>query len=327
MILIDYTLLTYYFMAIKIKTQSFLNKFLEQHLNSFVLNYKKKNYLISVHHQLPIDTVSTIHNQKLKIIVDSCWSEVLIMDTDDIDLSEYSIYSKIQNKIPKPTQVMFIKTNDQRYEITMTDYVFIPFDNINNDWTLPYIRAKIDQRIDNLSGLSGTPVFIDDTIIGVFSKFNTSESIVYIIPIYIIIQNLSKKDNTHIYGLPFDLKINKINSYNINDDIIYHPTLKINIPVNTFLMLEGDVKTKLSVRIDITNIMVSQMVTKPIKLAISNENYIVNKNLEYKLNPRLLNLIKNFNVNKQIIISLFNHITKSSDPAMFMIVDNKIELI
>ena len=92
-------------------------------------------------------------------------------------------------------------------------------------------------------------------------------------------------------------------------------------------MLEGDVKTKLSIRFDITNIMISQMITKPIKLSISNEDYIVNKDLEYKLNPRLLNLIKNFNVNKQIIISLFNHITKSSEPAMFMIIDNKIKLI
>ena len=314
-------------MAIKIKTQSFINKFLEQELNSFVLNYKKVNYLISVHHQLPIETVYNNHGKILKIKINSCWSEVLVMDTDNIDLAEYSIYSKIQNRIPNPGQIMFIKTNDHRYETTMIDYEFIPFDNINNDWIIPYIRAKIDQKIDNLSGLSGTPVFIDDTIVGVFSKFDVRESIVYIIPIYVIIKNLMKKDNINIYGLPIDLKINKINSYNINNDLIYHATLKINIPVNTFLMLEGDIKTKLSVRFDLKNIMVTHMITKPIKLAISNENYIVNKNFEYKLNPRLLNLIKNFNVNKQIIISLFNHITKSSDPAMFTIVNNKIKLI
>jgi hypothetical protein len=314
-------------MAINIKTQSFLNKFLEQKLNSFVLNYKKINHLISVHHHLPIDTVSDAFDKKLKIKINSCWSEVLVMETDNIDLSKYSIYSKFQNKLPKPGQAMFIKSNDQRYETTMFDYEFIPFDNINNDWMIPYIRAKINQKIDNLSGLSGTPVFIDDTIIGVFSKFDVRESLAYIIPIYVIIKNLMKKDNTNIYGLPIDLKINKINSYNITDGLIYHPTLKIKVPVNTFMMLEGDVNTKISVRFDMTNIIISHMITKPIKLTISNENYIVNKNLEYKLNPRLLNLIKNFNVNKQIIISLFNHIIKHSDSAMFTIIDNKIKLI
>jgi hypothetical protein len=314
-------------MAIKIKTQSFLNKFLEQKLNSFILNYKKINYMISVHHHLPIETVTTDYDQELNIKINSCWSEVLVMDTENLDLAKYPIHSKIQNKLPKSGQTMFIKTHDQRYEIIMVDHVFIPFDNINNEWNIPYIRATIDQKIDDLSGLSGIPVFVNDTIIGVFSKFDVRESIVYIIPIYVIIKNLMKKDNTNIYGLPVDLKINKINSYNINDGLIYHPSLKINIPVNTFFMLEGDVKTKMSVRFDLTNIMISQMITKPIKLSISNENYIVNKDLEYKLNPRLLNLIKNFNVNKQIIISLFNHITKSSEPAMFMIVDNKIKLI
>jgi len=314
-------------MAIKIKTQSFLNKFLEQKLNSFILNYKKINYMISVHHHLPIETVTTDYDQELNIKINSCWSEVLVMDTENLDLAKYPIHSKIQNKLPKSGQTMFIKTHDQRYEIIMVDHVFIPFDNINNEWNIPYIRATIDQKIDDLSGLSGIPVFVNDTIIGVFSKFDVRESIVYIIPIYVIIKNLMKKDNTNIYGLPVDLKINKINSYNINDGLIYHPSLKINIPVNTFFMLEGDVKTKMSVRFDLTNIMISQMITKPIKLSISNENYIVNKDLEYKLNPRLLNLIKNFNVNKQIIISLFNHIIKHSDSAMFTIIDNKIKLI
>jgi len=310
-------------MAITIKTQSFLNKFLEQKLSSFVLNYKKINYLISVHHHLPIEKVFNEHDKQIKIKVNSCWSEVLIMESD---ITDYPIYYKIQNKLPKPDQIMFIKTNDKRYETIMLDHVFIPFDNINGNYMIPYIRAKIDENKENLLGLSGSPVFIGDVLVGVFSKFDSRESLAYIIPIYIVIKNIIKKDNTNIYGLPTDIKINKINSYNIINDLIYHPTLKISIPLNTYLMLEGNVNTKFSVRFDMTNI-ISHMITKPIKLSIPNENYIVNKEIEYKLNPRLLNLIKNFNVNKQIIISLFNHIIKSSEPAMFMIVDNQIKLI
>jgi hypothetical protein len=222
---------------------------------------------------------------------------------------------------------MYINTNDQRYETSMIDHVFIPFDNINNDLTIPYIRATLYENIDNLYGLSGSPVFINDSIIGVFSKFDDKESIAYIIPIYVIIKNIIKKDNSNIYELPFKNKINKINSYTVKNNMIYHKTLKICIPINTYFLLEGDINVRFSVRYDMTNIVINHMMTKPIKLCISNENYIVNKNFEYKLNPRLLILLKKYNVNKQIIISLFKHIRSSTTSTVFTIKNNKIKLI
>jgi hypothetical protein len=313
-------------LSFKIKTQTFLNKFLEQKLNGFILNYKKINYLISVHHNLPIDSVYNLLDQeKINININSGWSEALIMDTKTIDLTQLSINYKIQNRLPKPDEILFIKTNDQIYRTLVHDYEFIPFDNIHENLTIPYIRSKLDQTIESVSGLSGSPVFIGDTLIGVFSKFDVKESMAYIIPIYIIIKNLSKQDNMNIYGLPEELKFNKINSYNIKNNMVYHPTLKIVVPINTFLMIESDFNSKFSVRIDITNITINQIITKMIKLNVSNEIYIVNKEHEYKINSRLLILLKNFNVDKQIIIYLFNHISKNS--CTFSVVDNKIQLI
>ena len=315
-------------MDIKIKTQVFLNKFIEQNLNSFILNYKRKHYIISVHHNLPVESVYSItDNKKLNIKVNSCWSEVLIMEPENINLEQYVINSKIKNSLPKLGQTMFIKSNDERFETTMLDIEFIPFDNINNDLTIPYIKSRLNVKIENLSGLSGSPVYIDNSLVGVFSKFDVNESIAYIIPIYIIIKNINKKDNINIYELPIKNRINKINGYNVKDNIIYHKTLKIKIPINTFLILEGDLNVKFLVRYVMTNIIINHMVTRPIKLRISNESYIVTQNLEYKVNPRLLNLLKNFNVNKQIIISLFNHITTSSYPTIFTIKNNQIKLI
>ena len=312
-------------MNITINIQEFLNKILKLNLISFVLNYYKKNYLISVHHHLPIDSVYNLFDQKLIIKVDSCWSEVLIMETDNIDISLLPINYTFQNRIPKPDQVLIIKTDILRYESVMIDYDFIPFDNINQNLTIPYIRAKL-KTDDNLSGLSGSPVFCDDKLIGVFSKFDIKEYIAYIIPIYIVIKNLNKKDNTQIYELP--LKINKINSYNIKDDMVYHPKLKILVPINTFLMLEGDIQKMFIVRHDITNNIINCM-TKPKKLNISNENFIVNNNLEYKINSRLLVLLKKI-VNKQIISYLFNHISKNFDsknPILFSLIENKLKII
>lgn len=314
-------------MTLTIRTQSFLNKYNIQNLNSFILNYQKTNYLISVHHNLPIDSVYDSNYQKLNIKVNSCWSEVLIIETDNIDLSNTTINYKVQNKLPKVGQVMTIKTDKERYETSVIEYVFFPFDNITGNYKIPYIKSRFNGKIENISGLSGSPVFIDDKLIGVFAKFDESDSVAYIVPIYIVIKNLMKKDNTNIYGLPIDEKINKINSYYIKDDLIYHPTLKTNIPVNTFLMLEGDIDTKFSVRLDITDTQISNIKTKPIKLYISNESYIVNKNMEYKINPRLLNLLKKLNWNKQIIMYLFNHIVKMPDSPMFKIIDNRVKLI
>ena len=314
-------------MAIKIKTQTFLNKNLEQKLNSFVLKYNKFYYLISLHHNLPVDKVFNDSDIEIKIKVNSCWSEVLILQTENIDIQKYHINNDIQNKIPSPDQVLYIKSNEQRYETIMIDHIFIPFDNINEDLKIPYIRCKLKEKIDNLAGLSGSPVYIDDKLVGVFSKFDVKESIAYIIPIYIIIKNITKKDNDNIYELPLKNRINKINSNNVKNNMIYHKALNINVPINTFFILEGDINTRFSVRYDMTNIIIIHMMTKQIKLSISNESYIVNKNLEYKVNPRLLNLLKNFNINKQIIISLFNHITSSPSPTLFIVKNNEIKLI
>jgi hypothetical protein len=193
-------------MALKIKTQTFLNKFDIGNLNSFILNYQKTNYLISVHHNLPIDSVYDWNNQKLKIKVNSCWSEVLIMETDNIDLSNITINYKVQNKLPKKGQNITIKTDKERFITPIIDYVLFPFDNITGNYKIPYIRSRLIGKIENISGLSGSPAFIDDKLVGVFAKFDEGESVAYIVPIYIVIKNLMK----NIYKYLFILYLFKV---------------------------------------------------------------------------------------------------------------------
>lgn len=299
-------------LQINIETQIFQNKILKQQLNSFVLNYNKINYLISLHHFLPINKLyNNLNNEELTIKINSCWSEVLVINTLNLDLENLIINYKIQNRLPKQSDIVYIKTNERNYSMDVVDYELIPFNNINIDFTVPYIKCKIDQDVKVLLGLSGSPVIMNDKIIGMFSKFNEKESIAYVIPIYIIIKNLIKEDNYNIYGLPKLIipNINKINSYNVKNNYIYHPSLKINVPINTFLIIEGDLKTKLIIKSDI----IAEIITIPIITNISNEISIVNKEYKYKINSRLLNLLKNLNVNKQIIIYLFNYINKSTD--------------
>ena len=288
---------------ISINTQLFLDNSLEQNLNGFLLNYKKTIYLISLHHNLPIVSVyNSDDKQKLNISINSGWSEVLIMDTSNIDLSKYVINTNIQKKLPKVDDLLMIKTNDINYRLSVIDIEYIPFNNINN-LTIPYIKAHLDQTIENMAGLSGSPVYIDDKIVGIFSKFNQKESIAYILPIYIITKNIEKKDNENIYGLEPDKVISKIKSYNIKNNQIYHPGFKSIIPVDSWILIEGDID--------------NEIINYPIKLKISNEPLLILEEKKYKITSRLLTLLKKMNVNKQILLFLLSQINKNDDELWF----------
>jgi len=290
-------------LPISINTQLFLDNSLEQNLNGFLLNYKKTIYLISLHHNLPIVSVyNSDDKQKLNISINSGWSEVLIMDTSNIDLSKYVINTNIQKKLPKVNDLLMIKTNDINYRLSVIDIEYIPFNNINN-LTIPYIKAHLDQTIENMAGLSGSPVYIDDKIVGIFSKFNQKESIAYILPIYIIIKNIEKKDNENIYGLEPDKVISKIKSYNIKNNQIYHPGFKSIIPVDSWMLIEGDID--------------NEIINHPIKLKISNEPLLILEEKKYKITSRLLTLLKKMNVNKQILLFLLSQINKNDDELWF----------
>ena len=288
---------------ISINTQLFLDNSLEQNLNGFLLNYKKTIYLISLHHNLTIVSVyNSDDKQKLNISINSGWSEVLIMDTSNIDLSKYVINTNIQKKLPKVDDLLMIKTNDINYRLSVIDIEYIPFNNINN-LTIPYIKAHLDQTIENMAGLSGSPVYIDDKIVGIFSKFNQKESIAYILPIYIITKNIEKKDNENIYGLEPDKVISKIKSYNIKNNQIYHPGFKSIIPVDSWILIEGDID--------------NEIINYPIKLKISNEPLLILEEKKYKITSRLLTLLKKMNVNKQILLFLLSQINKNDDELWF----------
>ena len=288
---------------ININTQLFLDNSLKENLNGFFLTYKKTTHLISLHHNLPI--VSVYHKydkQRLNISINSGWSEVLIMDTSNIDLSKYILNTNIQKKLPKVDDLLMIKTDEINYRSFVIDIEYIPFNNINN-LTIPYIKAHLDQTIENMAGLSGSPVYIDDKLIGVFSKFNPKELCVYILPIYIIIKNIEKKDNENIYGLEPDKIITKIKSYNIKDNLLYHPGLKSTIPVNSWMLIEGDVD--------------NEIINYPIKLKISNESLLIFKKNKYKITSRLLTLLKKMNVNKQILLFLLSQINGNDGELWF----------
>ena len=289
---------------VKLETQSINNKKLNLSLNGFILNHSNKNYLISIHHNLPINIM--YHNDKpIEIIRNSGWSEILISSTETLNLKEYKINRLIKNTLPKNNDLITLKSNEE-YDMRVIGYNFLPFDNIHVEFTIPYITAEFVRCIDNPQGLSGSPVYQNNKLVGIFSKYSQQQHIVYIIPIYLVIKNLEKIDFVNIYCAP-TADINKINSYNVKENIIFHPSLRINIPQSTFFILEGDINTRFNIQ---TKNGLRLYYTLP---SINIDVDIINKENEYKITFRLLTLINKFNVSKHIIKQLLEELKNNEE--------------
>lgn len=310
---------------IEITSQSFEESNITLQLKAFNLNYNGNDYLVSTHHNIPI---SKVRGEKgnLNIKINSLWNEGLILEhiKDSYDLK---INNMIQKKFPKENEKIVLKVNDKRHEMKTIGHHFFPFDNSPTSPMIPYITGQFNEvssiQKENMNGLSGSPVFINNKLIGVFSKYNTMQNIAYILPIYIITMNIEKKDNSHIYDCMIQ-NIKKINSYNVNkNNEIYHPTLKIYIPLKTFYLLEGDINYKMLVQTEssIDEVTLHESRT----LIISNEADIINEK-KYKVNTRLLTLMKRLAIDISIIKVLWTKIMSIKSEVWFTIEDNKINL-
>lgn len=313
--------------ALKLTTQSFKDKNINLSINGFIINIGKKKYIISIHHNLPISSISELSSDNsLKVKINSAWSEIVVLSTTNIDTSNYVIHTKSQKHLPKENDLLIIKHCDKRYECIVVGHTFVPYNNLSNNNRIPYIIALLNIK-ENVAGLSGCPVYINDKLVGIFSKYDKVNSHVYIIPIYLVIKNFEKKDNFNIYNLP-STNIKKINTYHVKSNETYHPTLKINIPLDCYCLLEGDLDKTVLVQYNDETTDVDFEINNNLK--ISNEPAIIsrNNNLEYKLNCRLLTLLKKFNMDIEIIKYLLIEIQKSQlNDIWISIIDKKIKVI
>jgi len=284
-----------------------MNKQLDIKLNSFILSYKSKKFIVTLHHNLPINNVTDEEGNMLDIHINSQWSEVLIIKSDMINLSNYKQFNEIQNKPPKEGNEMILLA-DGRYNMVAKEVSMIPFDNLSTDFTIPYITAEFTEPIATFAGLSGSPVVINNRVVGIFSKYNVMTKTAYIIPIYIVIKNLDKTNNNSIFHCN-TLNIKKINTFNVKNQEIYHPTFKININVNSYFLIEGDDNMSVNVT-DSMNNESKTMIIPYNDLIADNSNEIIKEVSSYKITSRFLTLINRFNIDKNIIKLIFTKLNK-----------------
>lgn len=317
-------------LTLKIKTQKLNKDEIENIVTGFILNHNNKNHIITIHHFLPISTVYDVDsNNELPIKINSSWSEALILETDTVEISKYKIFSKVHNNIPKLECSLFIKAFGKRHELEIIGYDMIPFDNIQIDIPIPVIRTKILSGVENFAGFSGSPVFIKNKIVGVFSKIRTDNNIAYIIPIYIITKNLDKLDNSNIYTTNIS-EIKKIGSWVVNkDNEIYHPTLKFNIPISSYFLLEGDsnYKTIIFYGNEKPTVDLLPSIVKKDLASDCNNNIIIRNESEYKINTRLLSFLRTYEFDPSVLHSIVIALTKYKSNFWLKITDNKISII
>ncbi len=317
-------------LTLKFQSNQFNKRDVENIVTGFILNHDGKNHIITIHHFLPIDKVyDTETNNELNIEINSSWNEGLILNTQNVDLSKYKIFSKVHNNIPKLNSRLSMKIDGNRIELETIGYDMVPFDNIQMDVPILLIKARIFSNIDKFAGVSGSPVFIKNKIVGIFTKARTDANIVYIIPIYVITKNLEKEDNSNIYTMNVK-NIKKIGSWIVNkDNEVYHPTLKINIPVATYFLLEGDLnfKTILYFGKKASSVDLVQSVTKKDLLSDCDINIITRNDSEYKLNIRLLSYLKNIEFDSKLLYDLVHVLIKQKKETWIKLSDNKISFI
>jgi len=272
--------------------QEYLSKSLNQKLSGFIISSNGNNYVITVHHFLPVEKlIETETNQELPILINSSWSELLVLNSTNINLDKYVIFKEFQNKLPKPNDELTMEINNKRCKLKVCGYDFLPFDNLNIHVTIPYIRASITTEETEFAGLSGMPVFFGSKIVGIFSKSYSNDKVFLIIPIYILTKNLEKKDNSHIYKFPNTPK--KINSYLVKDSHeIYHPTLKFDVPLKTYLLLEGDHDAGSIIQNLLGETSFEKMIVDSDFENTIDCNLIKQNETSYLITPRLLALLK-----------------------------------
>jgi hypothetical protein len=288
--------------SLEIITEAFYRKQIKMHLKGFNFTFNKKTYLITVHHNLPIKTVKS-NDIELNIHINSGWNEILILEPSTNLLCKNNNYVHILNK----TDIIYITKDDYKIMFSNISYEFIEFDNLYSSPRVPYITADIiNLGLEyNLSGLSGSPVYKDNKIVGIFSRYNIIKNKIYIIPIYLVIKTLSKEYN-NILNIPNKI-LKKINYYNVKNGYIFYKPFNIRIPLDTYYLLENNNSQKCILNdgetIDYNN-------TFDI---IINKPQLEKHDDKYKLSYRLFSLLNKLIPDKSKLIKLLDLYVEDND--------------
>lgn len=280
-------------------------------LNGTIIKYNKLNYLITLHHGLPIKLVTiTIDDIDINISeFDYCiWNElIMVKDFKNIRENQFVFKQFVKKQIDSSIELEINKTDICRF----IENVFFPINMMpENPINLYYKLSNNSDKIKK--GSSGIPIHTKDKkLIGIFSKKENNS--IYVIPIIYILKSIEKTDNDNIYFLD-ENNINKINNYMVKEKKIYHNQLKTIIPIDTYLVLEGDIDkmiyiTDKKLKSRYHKFKILETVIKNNKeLVFNNQNISITSSFLHYLriigNKDFINIFKNIKKNYECNIML-----------------------
>ena len=294
------------------KFQKFGENIINSTSKGFLINFKNKNYIITVHHFFPLDLKEIYYIKgknriKLDVIIRSYWNEILILNSNKVIEDENEIF-KINNFkliIPKDNETLFI--SDKKANIKSVKY--FPLGMIPGYPRIKYLELN---NIDPMEIYSGSPIFdCNKKIIGILCK--SGKNNLYVLPIIYLIKTLIKKDNSKVYFIESRTTINKINRYKVKDNYIFTKSLN-KIPIDSYFLLEGDYEKEEKIYYDdSSNYQIMRYENVDKKMLISNEAELVMISKDkYKVNiilMKYLKIIDRIDIIKQIIDLINNDLS------------------
>lgn len=266
--------------------------------SGFIFTYNKKQYLVSVHHELPIKykNIKVTFNDitfETQVIHKPIWNELVVLNIpNDIKLDTLS-FNKSKNIINKSHNLKSPFINN----IRLRELSKLPICGLPWNYKNLYYKILFNDIVEFESEpKSGSPIYMNKHLVGIFSK--RDDNIGYVIPVIYLIKTFEKKDNENIYMVPND--ITKINNNIIVDNKIYYRSLKEYINVETFCLLEGDKNTKISIiKNDVPYVINYTLFTTTLEPNFSNHIFMDDKYI--KINCSLIKLLKSECKIKQIM--------------------------
>lgn len=288
-------------------------------LNGTIINSKGENYIISVHKGLPIIKISIYGiDINMETVIKCKWNDLLIIKVNTellIKLSDAFVFKQFVKKQMDTTNKYYTRDTMFKY----TENVFLPISMIPNNPLIMYNIMKTNKIIKNI--LAGSSIYTSDNkLCGVVLQIN--KKTIYSIPINYIFMILNRSDisNDTIFKLNEDInQIYKINNFKVICDKIYCRLHKTYIPIETYIVTNGDIKYNIEFKNDDPLKSQSFALRKNVELErfinkyINIDNMIIMNNNIIKLTSGFIHWLKIIGDTKQYNIDILVNIIKNID--------------
>jgi len=265
-------------------------------LKGICLKVQGIKYLITLNHGLPIKSIQA-EGTSINNYTNCNWNELVFSQNFNNLPNQYVFKQIVKKQIDSSIKYYTNGTDTLKYiGNSYLNINMLPNNPRNIYYMMKCITAKVTE------GCSGKPIFNHDKkLVGIISKIEGD--IVYVIPSIYILKSLEREDNGNIYTLPLT-NIKKINKCFVKNNMVYHASLKVYIPLDVYLTLEGD-KNKV---INVTSIATKNRNFVLLNTPIKNDTGLVINNNDIKITSSFIHYLKIIE-NIGLIIQIFNNIS------------------